>query len=342
MKIAHVNDIAHVSITLAEGLRLRGHEVEVFRLELAGGKLPTWTKVLMLPWRGAEIHNLNRKIRAGGFDVVHIHFAYLGWAGILGRYPYVLHCHGTDVRRNLNQFYQRPFIVQSLQQATQVFFSTPDLAEHILPLRPDAVWFPNPTNTHRFCPGGNTKAATHPRVLFISALSRIKGVERAFQVIDLLQKQMPEVEIAVMGFGDQLPRYRNWPGINILNRMPYDAMPTLIQSYDVVVGQLRLGIVSMSEQEAMACGKPVVGEFKYPEVYDVSPPILTGDTPEELAGQVVRLLNDDAARQAAGHRAREWVVTHHDYCMVAGLLESFYESNTQLGTKGKHRGSHAQ
>jgi len=356
MKIAHVNDIAHVPATLAEGLRLRGHTVELFRLKLMGGKLPTWAKVLMLPWRGGEMRSVNRELRAGGFDVVHIHFAYLGWAGILGRYPYVLHCHGTDVRRNLNRFYQRPFIARSLQQAAQVFFSTPDLAEHILPVRPDAVWLPNPTNTDRFCPNGEQaflsrqdadstpvpNTARPPRVLFISALSRIKGVERAFQMIDLLQKQMPEAEIVVMGFGDQLPRYRNWPGINVLDRVPYEAMPSLIQSNDVVVGQLRLGIISMSEQEAMACGKPIVGEFRYPEVYDEPPPILTGDTAEELTGQVIRLLNDENARQAAGHRAREWAVKHHDYRLVAGLLESYYESNTHLGAKGERRGSHAQ
>lgn len=332
MKIAQVNDIAHVPATLAEGLRLRGHTVELFRLKLAGGKLPTWIKGLMLPWRGLEIYHLNRAIRAGGFDVIHIHFAYLGWAGILGRYPYVLHCHGTDVRRNLNQFYQRPFIVRSLQQARLVFFSTPDLAEHILPVRPDAVWLPNPTNTDRFCPTtaqaslSAPNTTRRPRVLFISALSRIKGVERAFQVIELLQQQMPETEIAVMGFGDQLARYKNWPGIQVLDRVSYADMPALIQRYDVVVGQLRLGILSMSEQEAMACGKPVVGAFRYPEVYAEPPPIVTGETPEELAGQVIRLSNDDTARRTAGHRSREWVIKYHDHRLVATLLEPYYES----------------
>ncbi len=330
MRIALVNDIAHVPTTLAEGLRLRGHRAEVFQLQLVGGKLPTWAKVLLLPWRGAEIYHLNRRLRAGRFDIIHIHFAYLGWAGILGRYPYILHCHGTDVRRNLNQGYQRPFIARSLQNAEKVFFSTPDLAEHVLPIRPDAVWLPNPTNTDRFRPKDGTGRASRPRVLFISALSRIKGVERAFEVIALLQKHAPEIEIAVMGFGDQLARYRNWPGISVVGRTPYARMPSLIQGYDVVVGQLRLGIISMSEQEAMACGKPVVGEFRYPEIYPEPPPIWTGETAEELAAQVIRLLRDEDARREAGRRCREWVCKYHDYRLVAQLLETHYESVARL------------
>jgi len=244
----------------------------------------------------------------------------------LGKYPYFLHCHGTDVRRNLNQFYQRPFIIQSLQRARMVFFSTPDLAEHVLPIRPDAVWLPNPIITKLFRPGSTSEndRRRRPRVLFISALSRIKGVERAFQVIDLVQKQVPEVEITVIGFGEQLRRYEQWPGITVLPRVPYEDMPTLIWDCDVVVGQLWLGILSMSEAEAMACGKPVVMEYRYPEAYAEPPPLLIGEPPEELAGQVIHLLDDTDAREDLGRRSREWVIKYHDYLRVTRILEAHY------------------
>lgn len=326
MKIAHVNDISNVPFALVEGLRLLGHDATLFPLNLVGGKLPTWGKALLLPWRGREMRALNRLIRRGHFDIVHIHFAYLGWAGILGKYPYFLHCHGTDVRRNLHEWYQRPFVVRSLRRAKRVFFSTPDLAEHVLPVRADAVWLPNPINTELFRPGSISEddRRRRPRVLFISALSRIKGVERAFQVMDLLHKQVPEVEIAVMGFGDQLSRYEQWPGITVLPRVSYEDMPRLIRSCDVVVGQLRLGILSMSEAEAMACGRPVVGEFRYPEIYAEPPPILTGETPEELAGLVIHLLDDSDAREDVGRNSREWVTKYHDYRRVARILEAYY------------------
>lgn len=326
MKIAQVNDISNVPSALVEGLSSLGHDATLFPLNLVGGKLPTWSKALLLPWRGQEMRSLNREIRRGDFDVVHIHFAYLGWAGILGKYPYFLHCHGTDVRRNLNTWYQRPFIVRSLEEAQRVFFSTPDLAEHVLPVRPDAVWVPNPVGTEFFEPGdpSNGDEGRRPRVLFISSLSRIKGVERAFQVIKLLNEQVPDAEMCVMGFGDRLHHYENWSGITVLPRVAHADMPALIRKCDVVVGQLRLGIVSMSEAEAMACGRPVVGEFHYPETYSEQPPILTGETPEELAAHVVHLLDDTEERRELGRRSREWVMKHHDCRRVAHILESYY------------------
>ena len=326
MKIAHVNDISNVPFALVEGLRLLGHDATLFPLNLVGGKLPTWGKALLLPWRGREMRALNRLIRRGHFDIVHIHFAYLGWAGILGKYPYFLHCHGTDVRRNLHEWYQRPFIVRSLRQARMVFFPTPDLAEHVWPIRPDAIEFPHPINTERFSPGdaSGNGGRQRPRVLFISALSRIKGVDRAFQVIHLLQEQVPEVEIIVMGFGDRFQHYRQWPGITVLPRIPHEDMPTLIRSCDVVVGQLHLGIIAVSETEAMSCGKPVVMESRYPEAYAELPPLLAGETPEELAGLVIYLLDDTDAREDVGRRSREWVMKHHDYRQVARILEAYY------------------
>ena len=42
--------------------------------------------------------DLIRRIRAGNFELVHIHYAYLGNIGSLGGFPYILHCHGTDLR----------------------------------------------------------------------------------------------------------------------------------------------------------------------------------------------------------------------------------------------------
>jgi len=322
LRIAQVNDIANVPATLMKGLRELGHQVELIPLELVGGKRSTGVKALLLPWRLREVASLNAKIREGRFNVVHIHYAYLGWAGILGRYKYFLHCHGTDVRSGLHDFVRRPITTRSLQQASRVFYSTPDLREHVTSVRPDAIWLPNPIDTERFRPVEPRDG--RPRVLFISALSRIKGVDLAFQVIAMLQKRSPDLEISVMGFGDQLQSYARWPGISILPRVSYADMPALIQNYDIVVGQLRLGILSMSEMEAMACGKPIVGQYRYPEVYGEVPPVFAGETADELAGQVMSLADDATRRAAVGQESRAWVVKNHDYRTIARLLERYY------------------
>jgi glycosyltransferase involved in cell wall biosynthesis len=328
LKIAQVNEIAHVPSTLAKGLRLLGHDVEVLPLKLVGGKRPTWAKLLLAPVRLQEIRALNEHIRAGKFQVVHLHYAYLGWAGILGRYGYYLHCHGTDVRSGLHDRVRGPLVVRALQRAGQVFYSTPDLREHIVRVRPDAVFIPNPIDTDHFRPAAQSvgrRSSDRPRVLFISALSWIKGVEKAFQIIERLQTQAPGVEIAVFDFGDRLDAYRNWPGLTVLPHAPYAEMPEIIRGFDVVVGQLHLGILSMSELEAMACGVPVVGDFRFSEVYSEPTPLIVGTGPAEWTAHILSLVGDAAARAQIGERSRQWVVSHHDYRTVAGTVDGYYE-----------------
>lgn len=323
MKIAQVNEIANVPSTLAKGLRERGHEVLVVPLQLIGGKRPTWQKLGLLPWRLREILAVNRDLRAGRFDVVHLHYAYLGWAGILGRYPYHLHCHGTDVRSGLHDPVRRPFVKRALTVARRVYYSTPDLAEHVHPVRADGAFVPNPIDVDLFCPGRRSSDG-RPRVLFVSALSTIKGVEQAFQTIDALNRRAPGLEVAVFGFGAQAAEYVGRPGTTVLPPVCYDRMPDTLRDFDVVVGQLRLGILSMSELEAMACGKPVVGAFRYPDVYDEPPPIHSGASPDELAERILALADDSGLRRMEGERARQWVVQRHDYRRVAELMESHY------------------
>ncbi len=332
LRIAQVNEIANVPSTLAKGLRLLGHDVEVLPLKLVGGKRSTWAKLFLAPIRLQEIGAVNGRIRSGRYQVVHLHFAYLGWAGILGRYEYYSHCHGTDVRSGLHDPVRRPFVVRALQRARRVFYSTPDLREHVTPVRGDAVFIPNPVDTDLFrpAPGQRPRSTGQPgggrlRVLFISALSSIKGVEKAFQVIEQLQREAPGIEIAVFGFGDRAGAYVDRPGITVVPHVPYHEVPAIIRSFDVAVGQLRLGILSMSELETMACGVPVVGEFRYPEVYEDPAPLVDGEDPNEWTAHVLRLLDSESLRAEIGERSRSWVVAHHDYRQVARLVDGYYE-----------------
>src|SRR3990170_3212987 len=99
MRIIHVREVANVASTLVEGLQRLGHEAEVrpMRMRRSDGAL----EVTGVPSRIIEASRINRYIRRGRFDVVHIHWAYMGWMAIAGRYPYFLHCHGFDLTRNL-------------------------------------------------------------------------------------------------------------------------------------------------------------------------------------------------------------------------------------------------
>lgn len=324
MKILHVRDVAHVATTLVEGLRALGHQAEVRQLKVAGGQYPLPIKALFLPQRLLEGAAVNRYIGRQGFQVVHIHFAYMGWLGIVGRYPYFLHCHGTDLRWNLRRPLLRWLTVRALRAARRVYCSTPDLLDEVAGVRPDAVFVPNPVNTDRFRPLPQA-AGDRPRVLLISRLWDVKGPETAFAVARELRRRLPTAALDAFAWGPELGRYRGHPDVNLIPLVPYSEMPALINRYDAVVGQFSpLGAIGMSELESMACGVPVVSYFRYPHFYEEPPPLYSTNEVTKAVDQLVALLEDPALRRQLGEAGREWVLRYHSYLQVARLLEAEY------------------
>ncbi|MFQ5880053.1 MAG: glycosyltransferase family 4 protein [Dehalococcoidia bacterium] len=325
MKIVHVRDVAHTSSTLVEGLNTLGHQAEVLPATTGRHQYRLrYAKVLSLPRRALELRRVNRYIRQRGFDVVHIHLASLGWLGIVGRYPYFLHCHGYDIWSHLRRPMLRRLTLWGLRRAERVFYATPDLAADTQQVRSDAAFFPIPVDTERFRPLAGLGHEGPPRVLLISRIWDIKGVDVAFAIIARFKRRRPEVLVDALAAGPHLRLYRGNTYVNFLPRVPYEEMPTFINRYDVVIGQFRLGIMSTSELESMACGKPVVSYFSYPQFYDEPPPLYSTNDVEMAAEYLTALVGDPALRRQAGEQGREWVLRHHNYLDAARTLEAEY------------------
>jgi len=336
MRILHVNDIANVGATLVDGLIRLGHDAELRRLRLVAKRRSTPVKLLASPARLQEWLDVNRQVASGGYDIVHIHFAYLGWLGILGRYPYFLHCHGSDVRRDLHDRLRRWPIVTSLRRARAVLFVTPDLAPVVRPIRPDAIFLPDPVNTDRFAPN-HTLAERRPRILIGSSLYPIKRVDIAFEAIRTLLARHPDVQVTAIDQGPERQRYYGTPGVTFVPPVPYQEMPALIQAHDLVVGQFGLGILSMVELESMACGKPVVCHFNYGDWYPELPPVLSTNQPAQAADYLSALIEDPALRRQSGERGRAWVEEQHGYLTVAQRLEQIYRADLASARPTKER-----
>ncbi len=327
MRIFHIHDIANVGSTLVAGLRQIGYEAELCRLNLAAPHGSILTKLLVSPLRLQEMLRVNQAVRRGRYDVVHIHFAYLGWLGILGRYPYFLHCHGSDIRRDMKDWRRRWFIEKSLQRAQKVFFATPDLANLIYPLRPDAVFLPNPVNTDQFHPQA-IQTQPQVKILLGSAFYTVKGIELAMTGLQEVIRQYPEIEVTAFATGPEYPRYQGTSGVHFIPPVTHDEMPTLYHTHNFIIGQFKIGSLGMVELESMACGKPVICHYVDNELYTSSPPILNAQTATQITEKIAYLLKNRAELDTLGQKGRSWVLETHDYRLIASHLVALYQQNS--------------
>ncbi|MCX7618001.1 glycosyltransferase family 4 protein [Tepidiforma sp.] len=318
MRIAEINDIASVATEIGAGLRARGHTVDYFYPRLVGAKLPPNIKPVTGPIRALDWLDLIRRIRAGRYDLVHIHYAYLGNIGALGGFPYILHCHGTDLRGGTPV--TRPLIANAVRAARHVFYSTPDLAAWVLPLRPDAEFLPNPIDTSLFAP--RTPASAHRAAWVACALTKVKGAERILRACRLLAERVPDLRIDAFGGGEYTEAFRALPNVTLYARHPRARLPQIIDEHGIVIGQARLGSAGMAELEAMACGRPVVTWFNERGGYSEPPPFFSAVDGDDIARIVERLANDPAVRDRAGAAGRAWVERHHGLGRIVDRVEA--------------------
>jgi len=318
VRIAEINDIASVATEIGAGLRARGHTVDHYYPRLVGAKLHPNIKPITGPVRALDWLDLIRRIRAGRYDLVHIHYAYLGNIGALGGFPYILHCHGSDLREGTP--FTRPLIANAIRQARHVFYSTPDLAGWVLPLRPDAEFLPNPVDTAQFAP--KTPPSVHQSAWVACALTDVKGAGRILRACRLLAETHPGLRIDAFGGGEYTAAFRELPNVTLYARHPRSRLPQIIDEHGIVIGQARLGSAGMAELEAMACGRPVVTWFNERGAYAEPPPFFSAVDGDDIARIVGRLADDPALRDRAGAAGRAWVERHHAVDRVVDRVEA--------------------
>ncbi len=317
MRICEINDIASVASDLAKGLEARGHEVTLIQPKLVGGHLPWMVKPVVGPVRAVEWAQIIHDVHNGRFDVVHIHYAYLGMLGVLGKFPYILHCHGSDVRE-ITPF-TRPMVVRALKNAGHVYYATPDLASFVRSRRPDAEFLPNPVDSDTFRP---LAPARESRSVFVCcSLMDIKGAPRILDACRRLATQRPDIQVTAIGGGDYTDEFAALPNVTLLPHQPRAALPAIIARHGVVIGQVLLGVVGMAELEAMACARPVISWFTHDRAYSEPPPFVRAVDGYDIAHAVVRLVDDADARQSLGDAGRLWVSRHHNVEQAAEAVE---------------------
>jgi glycosyltransferase involved in cell wall biosynthesis len=319
MRFVQVNDIASVASELAVALRKRGHHVDLLYPKLHGAGLPPLWKLAVAPLRSIDWLRLAWKVRTGHYDAIHIHYAYLGIVGLIAGVPYVLHCHGDDVR-DVDRRIWAPVIRLAIRRARHVYYSTPDLREPLLRMRRDVEFLPNPIDVEQFQPQPLPEDAAD--VLVACALSENKGVAKILAACEELSHSDANVRVTAVAGGSATSEAEQLTNILLLMHQPREKLAALMARHRVIVGQVHQGAVGMVELEALACGRPVVSWFTYGDAYPEAPPFVNAFTGPEIAAAVRNLLAEPGEASRIGKAGRAWVVANHNADSIAERIEA--------------------
>lgn len=330
MRILQVHHINQVASTYGAELTRHGHTVTVYEPSLVGGLAPLPLKYAVMPWRLLDLRRVVGKLNSNHFDIAHIHWASYGLLGLVSRLPFIIHCHGTDIRERYRHPLFRSILTPVFRRAAVVMGITPDLMPCICQIRSDALFFPGPIDTDRFAPPViHQQDPSRPwTILLFTRLDPVKGPEVAAQGIARFASRHRDVRVQLLDWGmlrgEFKQRYGN--SFEFIQLVPPEEVQRTIWSADVVVGQFALGILSLCELQAMSCAKPVICSFRYDDAYPSPPPLCRAATAEEVDEQLEDLYQHPERGVALGRRSRAWVVENHDYRMLAGRLETLYKS----------------
>lgn len=331
MRILSIYNINQVARTYQEDLVRLGHSVDIFEPSLVGASAARPVKLVLMTRRLLNLRQVLGDLRPSAYDLVHIHWASYGILGLASQIPYIVECHGSDVRYRLQHPAHRSLLRAIFRRAAGVHCITPDILPIVQSVRPDALFFPGPVDTDRFAPleGVDQDKPVRPwTILLFMRLDPIKGAETALEGIISFVKQHPDAHVRALDWGRLRETFKQKYSqyVEFLPRFPPSEVHHLLRSADVVVGQCRVGCFGFCELQAMSCAKPVITSFVYPEAYPTMPPICQATNSEEIHAHLERLFQNRTLAEELGRSARVWVMSNHDRRQLASNLESRYRS----------------
>ena len=327
--VLFVNDVAFISETIASAMPSFGFHAKIVGWRAKDG-----------PRRRSNFIRTSSRLlrRFADFqevDLVHVNYGLFGYAALMapGK-PTVLHLHGSEIRpadsargriaRASSRWFSR--------YCSAVWYSTTDLKDVVRQAGLLGRFMPSPVADFFFT--ATPQVPPKPHVLFAIPLSRSKGAELAIEAMQVLADGTPNCRMSAFGFGisdeEAVALRRRIPSsVRLLSWTPHQAMPQLLAEATIIVGQLGLGALGITELEAMALRRPVVARLgkPLPEVepyYARDPPVLSCESGERVAQTVLDLLQDSARMERLGEDGRTWVQEYHSAQTVAKLYADEY------------------
>jgi len=351
---------AHV-LDLAEVLRRRGHEVSVLAPSSPHVKLPDYVvsggKAVPIPYNGSvarlrfgpATHRMVKKWIAGGdFDVLHLHEPNAPSLSVLALMiaegPIVATFHTSTTKSLALSVFQG--ILRPWNEKIVGRIAVSDLARRwqMEALGSDAVEIPNGVDVGSFSSAPTLPGYPRPgkTVLFLGRFDEPrKGMEVLLGALPALVQRFPDVEILVVGRGDE-DDLREEAGdlaghLRFLGQVSDEEKASALRSADVYcapnTGGESLGIVLV---EAMAAGTAVVASnldaFRRVLEDGEAGLLVPVEDSAALAEALIAVLGDDKLR-ARYVKAASAAVQRYDWSVVADEIMRVYETVAGSGMK---------
>lgn len=175
-----------------------------------------------------------------------------------------------------------------------------------------------------------------PMIISTRNLQPVYNVETIIKAMPLIIKQAPEAKLFIVGDGMQRDYLHNLAGslkvgesVRFIGRASHDELAKYLASADIYVSTSLSDSTSLSLQEAMACGLPVV-------VTDLSANrewvtdgkngyIVPRSDAGAMAEKVVYLIRSATVRKSFGELSRKIIQEKAEYSVEMAKMEEIYE-----------------
>ena len=323
MRILHVNDVASVASRLVEASQARDTLYQPVLRRRPDGSTRAATGLALA--RLNDWHRVGQAFYAGGYSHLHIHYASFAALGAGRRFS--LHLHGGDLLEDTVRGAKGRLTRWGIRHAVKIAVSTPDLLVAAQPWRADAVYIPNPMPVS--ATAARPSGRDEPELMLVSKMDPRKGWARQVTLVRELRRAVPHLRVVFPSHGRLPPAAREALSQQLvalggtpLPPMTRDAFVARMRQADLVLGQLEVGALGMSELEAMAAGVPTIAEVHAYRGNGALPPVVL---PDDAVRAADALLRSQAQWVDAGYRARCYIEETHAPRTVLGRLEQLLE-----------------
>ena len=328
--ILHLGDVAGTSRTFVDLARNDGLDWQL--RDVPPGRGRRVARVLVD--RAADLLDFLRT--RDDLELLHVNYGVSGYYGWGLHLPWVLHLHGTDVRQDLRSRWLGPVVRSSIERADRVLVATRDLLPAVTALRPDAEWFPSPLPIGAFgpLPAQERDASVPPTVFYCSRWDPAKGSDELLVSAAELVAGHPDWDVVGLDWGRDAAQARR-AGLRLLPVLSPTELRAQLDQADVVVGQVSLGELGLTDLEAMLRRRPVVARYTSGD-HDAEPLPIWNTTEATVVEHVESIIGagpDDALLRARTAAARDWVRGHHHPLTLYARLKRTYAA---LGVRSIH------